>query len=133
MDVNTIEKIEELKEYLIKIEYLSSSISLLHWDSIVNMPKDAIEYRSEMIGYLTGESYKLTTSEKMKEFIDYFSGIDDLDHLTKAILENITKDYNYATKIPEANIFNMKSINHSPKVHGKKRKIKMTSRFSSRT
>jgi len=102
MDVNTIEKIEELKEYLIKIEYLSSSISLLHWDSIVNMPKDAIEYRSEMIGYLTGESYKLTTSEKMKEFIDYFSGIDDLDHLTKAILENITKDYNYATKIPEA-------------------------------
>lgn len=97
----TITKIEELKEYLKKIEYLGSSISLLHWDSVVNMPKDAIEYRSEMIGYLTGENYKLTTSEKMKEFIDYFSGIDALDNITKAMIENITKDYNNATKIPE--------------------------------
>lgn len=102
MNKKTIEKIGELKEYLKKVEYLGSSISLLHWDSVVNMPKAAIEYRSEMIGYLTGESYKLTTSEKMKEFIDYFSEIDDLDNLTKATIENITKDYNYATKIPEA-------------------------------
>ena len=66
------------------------------------MPKEAIEYRSKMIGYLSGESYKLITSETIKELIDYFSGIDDLDHLTKAMIENITKDYNYATKIPEA-------------------------------
>lgn len=102
MNKKAIVEIEELKEYLKKVEYLSSSISLLHWDSVVNMPKEAIEYRSEMIGYLTGESYKLTTSEKMKEFIDYFNGINDLDDLTKAIIENITKDYNNATKIPEA-------------------------------
>ena len=102
MDKKTTEKIEELKEYLKKVEYLGSSIELLNWDSLVNMPKEAIEYRSEMIGYLTGESYKLTTSEKMKEFIDYFNAIDDLDDLTKAIVENITKEYNNATKIPEA-------------------------------
>lgn len=101
MEKETNTKIEELKEYLKKSEYLGSSISLLQWDSVVNMPKEAIEYRSEMIGYLTGESYKLTTSEKMKEFIDYFSWIDGLDHLTKAILENITKDYYHVTKIPE--------------------------------
>jgi len=100
--MNTITKIEELKEYLKKIEYLGSCISLLQWDTAVNMPKEAIEYRSEMIGYLTGESYKLTTAEKMKEFIDYFSEIDDLDDLTKAMIENITKDYHLATKIPEA-------------------------------
>ena len=64
MNKETITKIEELKEYLRKIEYLGSSISLLQWDSVVYMPKEAIEYRSEMIGYLTGESYKLTTSDK---------------------------------------------------------------------
>lgn len=102
MNKKTITKIEELKEYLKKVEYLGSSISLLHWDSVVNMPKEAIGYRSEMIGYLTGESYKLTTSEKMKEFIDYFNGIDDLDDLTKAMIEKTTKNYNYAMKIPEA-------------------------------
>ena len=94
MDKATVTKIEELKEYLKKIEYLKSSIALLQWDSAVYMPKEAIEYRSEMIGYLTGESYKLTTSEKMKEFIDYFREIDGLDHVSKAIIENITKEYN---------------------------------------
>lgn len=102
MNQETITKIEELKEYLKKAEYLGSSISLLQWDSVVNMPKEAIEYRSEMLGYLSGESYKLTTSEKMKEYIDYFSGVDGLDDLTKAILENITKDYDRVMKIPEA-------------------------------
>ncbi len=102
MDNKTMEKMEELKEYLKKIEYLASSIALLHWDSAINMPKDAVKYRSEMIGYLTGESYKLTTSEKMKAFIDYFSEIDGLDRLNKAIIENITREYNKVTKIPEA-------------------------------
>lgn len=102
MNEITLAKIEELKEYLRKIEYLGSSISLLHWDSLVYMPKEAIEYRSEMIGYLTGESYKLITSAEMKAFIDYFRGIDDLDHVTKAMIENIEKDYNFAMKIPEA-------------------------------
>lgn len=92
----------EWKEYLKKIEYLGSTISLLHWDSMVNMPKEAMEYRSEMIGYLAGESYKLTTSEKMKELINSFTGMDDLDLITKAMLENITKEYHKATKIPEA-------------------------------
>ena len=102
MDQITIKKIEELKAYHKKIEYLNSSIALLQWDSAVYMPKEAIEYRSEMLGYLSGESYKLTTSETMKEFLDYFNGIEDMDDLTKAMIENLTKDYNYATKIPEA-------------------------------
>lgn len=102
MNKTTIMKIEELKEYHKKIEYLASSIALLEWDSAVNMPKEAIEYRSEMVGYLIGERYKLTTSETMKAFIDYFSEIDDLDNLTKAMIENIAKEYNKAAKIPEA-------------------------------
>lgn len=102
MNQETITKTEELKEYLKKIEYLSSTIALLHWDSAIYMPKEAIEYRSEMMGYLSGESYKLTTSETMKGFIDYFQDKDDLDDLTKAIVENIAKEYSHAMKIPEA-------------------------------
>lgn len=118
-------ELTELKEYLKKIEYLNSTISLLHWDSMVNMPKEAMEYRSEMIGYLAGESYKLTTSEKMKAFIDSFTGMEDLDLITKAMLENITKDYQKATKIPEAEFVQYeidKALSQSAWEEGKKKK-----------
>ena len=118
-------ELTELKEYLKKIEYLNSTISLLHWDSMVNMPKEAMEYRSEMIGYLAGESYKLTTSEKMKAFIDSFTGMEDLDLITKAMLENITKEYQKATKIPEAEFVQYeidKALSQSAWEEGKKKK-----------
>ncbi len=101
MDQDTKNKIQELKEYIKKTEYLASSIALIHWDSAVYMPKDAIGYRSEMLGYLSGEHYKMTTSDTMKGFIDYFSSEDGLDDVTKAMIENITKNYNQSTKIPE--------------------------------
>lgn len=118
-------ELAELKEYLKKIEYLNSTISLLHWDSMVNMPKEAMEYRSEMIGYLAGESYKLTTSEKMEALIDSFTGMEDLDLITKAMLENITKEYHKATKIPEAEFVQYeidKALSQSAWEEGKKKK-----------
>lgn len=94
-------KINELKEYLKNLEYLNSSIALIQWDSLVNMPSKAVQYRSEMLGYLSGESYKLSTSNKIKEFAEYFKKFKDIDEVTKATIENIEREYNKTKKIPE--------------------------------
>lgn len=95
------ENIKAFKEYLTKLEYLESTIALLSWDSMVNAPRGGIDYRSEMLGYLSGEAYKISTSEKMKEFIDYFSNYDHLDYVTKAMIEEARRNYNRTKKIPE--------------------------------
>lgn len=94
-------KLEEFKDYTSKIEYLSSAGSVLGWDTEVYIPKKGIAYRSKIMGCLSGELYKLQTSEKMKEFIDYFAQFDDLDDITKAMVRDAKKNYDETKKIPQ--------------------------------
>ncbi|WP_102399582.1 carboxypeptidase M32 [Haloimpatiens massiliensis] len=94
-------KLGEFKDYLTKIEYLGCATSVLYWDMRVYAPKKGVTYRSEVLGYLSGELYKLTTSNEMKAFLDYFSKFDDLDTVTKAMVEDAKKQYDQTKKIPE--------------------------------
>lgn len=90
-------KLKEFKEYLTKIEYLNSATSVLSWDMMANIPKKGKPYRSEVLGYLSSESYILQTSDEMKAFIDYFISRENLDDITKAMVDNAKKNY-YQTK-----------------------------------
>lgn len=95
------EKLSDLKEYLKKLEYLKSSIALIQWDSVVNMPPKAINYRSEILGYLSGESYNISTSSKIKEYIEFFNRKNNLDDITKGTIEKISEEYERNKKIPK--------------------------------
>ena len=92
---------EEIKKYIENIEYLNSAIAEVEWDSMVMMPKKAMPYRSRVIGYLSGEAYKLQTSDEVKKFIDYLSGRKDLNDVEKGILRNLKKNYYITKKIPQ--------------------------------
>ncbi|CCJ33221.1 carboxypeptidase M32 [Caloramator australicus] len=94
-------KKQELKEYLTKIEYLNSLLGLVHWDMRVNIPQNAVNYRGEVAGFLAGEHYKLITSDKVKEFIEYFSTCENLDEITSASIRKLKKEYDQTMKIPE--------------------------------
>lgn len=100
MDKAVVGKLSEIKTYVKDIEYLNNAASLLYWDMRTYIPKKAIPYRGEMLGYLSGEVYKLQTSDTMKEFIEYFDTIYDLDHVNKAMIKKLKKDYNQIKKIP---------------------------------
>lgn len=93
--------LEKLKEYITKLEYLNSTIAVLSWDAMVNTPKQGKAYRGELLGYLSGEYYKLITDNQVIEFIDYFNTQKNLDEITKAMVKKIEKDYNEIKKIPE--------------------------------
>ncbi len=93
--------IEEFKEYLRNIEYLKNSIDVLYWDMRVGIPRKAVSYRGDMLGYLSVELYKKETSEEMKDFIDKLSNIGELDDVSKAMVLKAKKDYDLTKKIPE--------------------------------
>lgn len=101
MKEDFLNKLNSFKDYLKQLEYLGSAIGVLYWDSRVGIPKKGIPYRGEVLGYLSGEQYKLQTSEKMKEFIEYFLSFDDLDDVTRSMVENAKKNYDQTMKIPE--------------------------------
>ena len=93
--------LKKFKEYITKIEYLNSSIAVLSWDAMVNTPKKGKAYRGELLGYLSGEYYKLITDNQVIEFIEYFNTQKNLDEITKVMVRKIEKDYNEIKKIPE--------------------------------
>lgn len=97
-------KLKEFKEYLSKLEYLNCASSVLYWDMRVGAPKKGISYRGEVLGYLAGESYKLSTSDTMKDFIDYFSKIENLEDETKSMVRNAKKEYERTKKLPEKKV-----------------------------
>jgi len=93
--------LNDFKDHLKKIEYLKSTIALLHWDLVVKAPEKSVDYRSDMLGYLSSEEYKLTTGEAMKGFLDVFSTSKDNDDIINAMIRTAKKNYDRVRKIPE--------------------------------
>ena len=96
------DKLCEVKKYISNIENIGHAMALLYWDMSVYMPKEGIETRSNTTTYLAGEEFKLTTSDKVKEFIDYFNPImDELEVQDRAMIKALKKNYEAISKIPE--------------------------------
>lgn len=102
MQQNVEAKLKELKEYIKKLGYLYNTIAIVSWDNMVNMPKKAVEHRGEILSYLTGEAYYLSTSDKVKEFIDFFEkNKNELDEVQKATVKKLKKEYEKTKKVPD--------------------------------
>lgn len=102
MKKEILEKLKQVKAHITKIEELTKLSSLAYWDMKISMPKKALEQRSNTLGYLSGEIFKLSTGEEVKGFIDYFMPIiDKLDLTDKAMIKKLKKNYDETKKIPE--------------------------------
>ncbi|WP_248925545.1 carboxypeptidase M32 [Paenibacillus hamazuiensis] len=100
-DVQT--KWKEFRDYLKKIKSYEEALGVLYWDLRTGAPKKGVATRSEVIGVLSGESFRLSTSEQMGEYIDYFSEasrFEQLDRIGKRIVTECKKDYERSKKIP---------------------------------
>lgn len=96
------EKINEVKEYLKKYDKLNQAIALIYWDMRTNMPEKAGESRGEVLQYLSEESFKMLTSDKVKTFIDDLSLYKDkMNRLQYRMLEELERNYNETKKIPQ--------------------------------
>ncbi len=97
-------RLASFKEYIRKIEYYDNTLALLHWDLITGTPEKGVSERAALIGLLSTESFKMSTSDEMEEYLLYFSEQDNyqkLDQVTKAIIKECKKDFNRFKKIPQ--------------------------------
>lgn len=94
-------RFEELKAYIGDIKNLDHAITLIDWDMRTNIPVKAGESRSKVLEYLCGESFKMATSPKVKEFIDELSLYkDEMSLVQKRTLEEVKRQYDETMKIP---------------------------------
>lgn len=96
------QKLKEVREYILKIEKLNEALNILYWDAKTNMPEHGVEYRTDLIEFISGEVFTLTTSDKVKEFVDYFEDkMESLDDIEKAMIKKLSKNYDETKKIPK--------------------------------
>ena len=75
-------------------------LTLLHWDAHTNIPKNSVDNRAEVSGFLSGKLQQSETSEKMKYYIDTLKDTTENEMIKKVIKECETI-YEKNRKIPQ--------------------------------
>lgn len=94
---------EAFRQYVQKIKHYEEALGVLHWDLRTGAPRKGMDSRSEVIGMLSAEMFKLITSNEMGEFIEQLTDVNvynELDPITKKLVAESKKEYDRSKKIP---------------------------------
>lgn len=104
MDTQTVKSsIDEFKQLIHKMKSYNEAIGLMYWDMRTGAPRKTVEQRSQVIGVLSTEVFKMSTSAEMSRYLDTLlvnSVLETLDSITKAMVVEAKKAYDLAVKIP---------------------------------
>ncbi|MEK3787624.1 carboxypeptidase M32 [Paenibacillus sp. FSL K6-1230] len=97
------ERLEELKELVRKIKSYVEAIGLMHWDLRTGAPRKGVDIRSQTIGMLTTECFKLQVSPQMGELLEYFADpgiMADLSDTDRRLIEECRTEYERNRSVP---------------------------------
>ncbi|MBX9972764.1 carboxypeptidase M32 [Cytobacillus firmus] len=92
---------QQFLDYVKKMTAYNEAIGLMYWDMRTGAPKQGLEQRSEVIGMISSEVFRMSTSEEMAAYIAKLSGQENLSEVTLKTLEECKKDYDRNKKVPE--------------------------------
>ncbi len=105
MNLDAIQtKLDEFKRYVRKMKQYKEAVGLLYWDLRTGAPKKGVQTRSEVVGELSTEVFRMSVSDKMGEFLAFFTQPEhfgQLDRTSQKMIEECQKDYDRSKKIPE--------------------------------
>ncbi|MFC6332191.1 carboxypeptidase M32 [Paenibacillus septentrionalis] len=86
-----------------KVKQYEEALAVLYWDLRTGAPKKGVDIRSEVIGTLNAEMFKLSTSTELGELLTELEGKDQwskLSEIDQRLVAETRKDYDRAVKIP---------------------------------
>lgn len=92
-----------LLELVKRIRCYNEALAVLYWDLRTGAPKKGVAQRSEVIGMLSEEAFKLSTSAEMEKYLTYFSEPNNnsgLDNIMKAVVKECRREFDKYNKIP---------------------------------
>ncbi|MGO4494391.1 carboxypeptidase M32 [Paenibacillus sp. 2RAB27] len=96
-------KLASFKAYVRKMKQYEEAISLIYWDMRTGAPKKGIETRSEVVGELSTEVFRMSTSEEMGDYVNFFmqpAELEQLDPISRKMVQECKKEYDRSKKIP---------------------------------
>ncbi|MBY6087652.1 carboxypeptidase M32 [Priestia flexa] len=93
----------DFHELMKKIKSYHEAMGVMYWDLRTGAPKKGVEQRSEVIGMLSSEAFKLSVSNEMASFIQQLTtdtAQNYISHTTKKAVKECQKEYELNKKIP---------------------------------
>lgn len=94
--MSTIEKFEALVR---KMNAYEEATSVMYWDLRTGAPKKSVAGRSEVIGLLSTEIFKMSTSKEMENYIVELQN-ETLTPALQKTLEEVQEDFELQKKVP---------------------------------
>lgn len=97
------QQVQGFRELVQKIGSYNEALGLMYWDLRTGAPRKGAETRSEVIGVLSAESFKLTTSAEMGDYVAALSEPETfktLDRVNQRTVLECKKEYERSKKIP---------------------------------
>ncbi|MBP3038946.1 carboxypeptidase M32 [Bacillaceae bacterium Marseille-Q3522] len=99
--MSTKEIEEQFLKLVKKITAYNEATSVIYWDMRTGAPKNGINQRSEVVGMLSEEIFRLSTSEEMGTYITkLLQEKDTLSPIVLKTVEECQKEYERMKKIP---------------------------------
>ncbi len=104
MKPELIAKRDQFKHLVRKMKQYEEAVGLMYWDLRTGAPKKGMATRSEVIGELSTEVFRMSTSLEMGELLAYLQEPDhfaELDEISVKMIVECQKEYNRSKRIPE--------------------------------
>lgn len=98
-----LKALDEFKEINKKIKQYGEALGVLYWDLRTGAPRQGMDTRSEVIGTLSSEMFKLSTSKELGELLSELekqSVFSTLSEIDQRLIEDTREEYDRSVKIP---------------------------------
>ena len=96
-------KLEDLKQYLEKMNRFGHVVTLLQWDMRTGMPKGGFEKHADAVAYFSTEQFQMSVAEELGNLLDALmvpAEFDALDDTWKFIVKKMKRDFDKDKQIP---------------------------------
>ena len=96
-------KLEELKEYIRKMDYYDRATTLFYWDMDTATPELGFDGHNEANAFFATEGFKMSTSPELKAILDALAEPEEFDLLDdnwKFIVRKMIRDYEENARVP---------------------------------
>jgi carboxypeptidase Taq len=97
------EQLTAFRALVKKIKGYEEAVGLIYWDMRTGLPKKGVESRSEVVGILSTEMFKMSISTEMGGYLQFLSEPqqwEELEPLNRKIIAECQKEYDRSRKIP---------------------------------
>lgn len=97
------QRIEGFRELLKRINHYREAAGLMQWDLETGAPEKSVAVRSEVLGTIATEAFKMTVSDEMGNFLEELSrpeNFEKLDEIMQKTVEKQKKEYYRFKKVP---------------------------------